>query len=84
MRCEIKCGKKCYIKYTDGSEEWLEDDELHRTDGPAYINPSGLQYWYFHGIRINSLEQLQTVAGLSDEEMTFLALKYGDIKCYLY
>lgn len=84
MRCEIRCGTKCYIKYTDGTEEWLEDDELHRLDGPAYINPAGFQFWYVHGKQVHSFKQLQTVSGISDEAVTVLVLKYGDIKCYIY
>jgi hypothetical protein len=35
-------------KYTDkyGTQRWWKDGNLHREDGPAYINSDGTQIWY--------------------------------------
>ena len=41
----MKNGK--YIE--DGIERWYLNDNLHRTDGPAIIYPSGSQWWYLNG-----------------------------------
>lgn len=37
----------CYL-YAD-TQLWLEDNVVHRTDGPAVIFPDGAVRWYFHG-----------------------------------
>ena len=34
---------------TSGSKFWYQDDELHRTDGPAVECASGTKYWYIKG-----------------------------------
>lgn len=33
----------------DGIELWYFNNELHREDGPACIEPDGTQSWYLHG-----------------------------------
>jgi len=37
----------CYL-YTD-TRLWLEDDLVHRNDGPAVISPDGVERWYVRG-----------------------------------
>ncbi len=37
----------CYL-YAD-TQLWLEDDVVHRTDGPAIIFPDGALRWYIRG-----------------------------------
>lgn len=37
----------CYL-YTD-TRLWLEDDLVHRGDGPAVISPDGVERWYVRG-----------------------------------
>ena len=37
----------CYL-YTD-TRLWLEDDQVHRGDGPAVISPDGVERWYIRG-----------------------------------
>lgn len=56
---------------------------LHRTDGPAttYISPIDniLEYdWMVHGNPCGSWEMYQEEAQITDSEITFLKLKYGE------
>jgi hypothetical protein len=37
----------CYL-YAD-TKLWLEDDVVHRADGPAVIFPDGVVRWYIRG-----------------------------------
>lgn len=37
----------CYL-YTD-TRLWLEDDLVHRSNGPAVISPDGVERWYIRG-----------------------------------
>ncbi len=37
----------CYL-YTD-TQLWLDNDLVHRTDGPAVIFPDGVERWYVRG-----------------------------------
>ncbi|WKA28555.1 aldehyde dehydrogenase [Bradyrhizobium roseum] len=37
----------CYL-YAD-TRLWLEDDLVHRGDGPAVISPDGVERWYIRG-----------------------------------
>ena len=34
---------------SNGSQFWFQNDELHRTDGPAEIDANGSQFWYQNG-----------------------------------
>jgi len=38
--------------YPDGRQEWYDNDQLHRTDGPARIYADGSQEWYVDGKHI--------------------------------
>jgi len=40
----------CYL-YTD-TQLWLENDVVHRDDGPAVISPDGVKRWYIRGKEI--------------------------------
>jgi hypothetical protein len=37
----------CYL-YAD-TRLWLEDNLVHRSDGPAVVFPDGVERWYFRG-----------------------------------
>ena len=37
----------CYL-YAD-TRLWLEDDMVHRADGPAVVSPDGVERWYIRG-----------------------------------
>jgi hypothetical protein len=41
----------CYL-YVD-TELWLEEDQVHRGDGPAVIAPDGAERWYIHGKEVS-------------------------------
>ena len=62
------------------AEYWFFNNHLHRVDGPAAVYQSGLIQWWFEGQHIHSAERFQQVSGLSDEDMTILILKYGEIQ----
>jgi hypothetical protein len=40
----------CYL-YND-TELWLENDIVHRSDGPAVISPDGVERWYIRGTEV--------------------------------
>lgn len=60
-----------------GTQLWYKDDELHRVDGPAVIYTDGDIGWFIDGVGIRSSQLYQQLAGLSDEDMLSLILKYG-------
>jgi hypothetical protein len=33
----------------NGTQKWYQHDEIHRDDGPAWIEPDGTQKWYWFG-----------------------------------
>lgn len=72
------------IIYTDGSEEWYRNGQRHREDGPAVIGPAVIDtgkspQWWFGGYRVNQASRYKVLAHLTDEQMLFLILKYGDL-----
>ena len=64
-------------------EAWYYRGKLHRTDGPAiihlYNNPRPPE-WVIHGKYVSSSKQFQKMTGCSDEYLSMLLLKYGEIK----
>ena len=63
-----------------GNEYWLKNNQFHRTDGPARIQPAINEVsWYIHGKSYHKNKDFQRDAGLSDEDMLTLILKYGNI-----
>lgn len=58
---------------------FVKGNMFHRTDGPAYIR-NGRCLWFVNGIAMLTNEQYQTAAKLTDEEMTMLVLKYGNVQ----
>lgn len=52
---------------------------LHRIDGPARIDEYGDMGWYIHGQICHTNAEFQEAAGLTDEEMAILVLKYGNV-----
>jgi hypothetical protein len=64
----------------DGSEFWNNGHLLHRIDGPAVRWANGGHSWYVSGALYVTNESYQKAAGLSDEDMTLLVLKYGNVK----
>lgn len=65
-------------------ELWInnsKDRKWHRIDGPAYVDLTGddQNTWWVNDKRCYSNRQYQTQAKLTDEEMTIIILKYGDV-----
>jgi hypothetical protein len=59
---------------------YLNDERhYHRTCGPAMIHNNGGYAWFVDGKRYRSIKTYQEAAGLSDEEMSMMVLKYGNI-----
>lgn len=65
--------------FINGCEQWYIDGTIHRTDGPAVVFPNGNQDWYIGGVLRCTNKSYQEAAGLSDEEMTMIVLKYGNV-----
>lgn len=64
---------------SDGHLVWWVNGKRHRIDGPSIIFPEGKQRWYVNDQRIQSNKEFQVAANLTDEEMTALILKYGNV-----
>lgn len=61
---------------------WFFHGQLHRIDGPAIIDPMGFNKpaWYIFGVLARDSDHFRRLARLSNEAMTILTLKYGEIK----
>jgi hypothetical protein len=68
------------VIYTDGlvQEEWYRHGRRHRIDGPAYTYGNRIA-WYIDGNPIYTDKEFQHRAKLSDEDMSILVLKYGNV-----
>lgn len=62
--------------YKNGDFEYWIHGILHRVDGPA-IYRGGEALYYLNGIRY-TLNEFSLKVNLSDEEISFLILKYGN------
>lgn len=63
--------------YTNGAEEWWINGKRHRIDGPAYIGNMGIRFWCLNGNIVDNRDTFQQLAGLTDEDMTVLMLRFG-------
>ena len=39
-----------------GTKAWYQNDQLHRTDGPAIEDANGTKWWYIDGINYTEKE----------------------------
>jgi len=64
-----------------GDKQWRRKNrDLHRVDGPAVISgTTGELSWYLDGIRYSEIRKFKRDGKLSDEDITLLKLKYGNI-----
>lgn len=66
--------------FPNGHLCWYRNGEKHRADGPAIIFPDGSTFWHYDGFPAFNRKQFQDLSSLSDEDITILILKYGEIK----
>jgi hypothetical protein len=61
---------------------WYKNGNFHRTDGPArtWHENIHMHEWFIDDIRYRDNKSFQRAAKLSDEDMNFIILKYGDVK----
>lgn len=59
-------------------QSWYLNGKLHRRDGPAIIYDT--QYWFLNGNQYTHNITFQKAANLTDEEMTFMIMKYGNVE----
>jgi hypothetical protein len=67
------------IIFASGTCIWMQDDQPHRIDGPAEIYKAGPRCWSLKGRYYHSNKEFQVSAGLTDEEMSMMILKYGNV-----
>lgn len=65
--------------YSGGEQIYYKNGFVHREDGPAKINfgEDKVNEWWLGGCYMSSPEQFRMLSKLSDEEITFILLKYG-------
>jgi uncharacterized protein len=63
-----------------GNKYWYINNKRHREDGPAVIYSDGLTEWHVNNHQYTTNSSFQKAANLSDEDMTAIVLKYGNIK----
>lgn len=68
------------IIFPKGSETWYQFGRRHRIDGPALTRYDGSRSWWLYDNIVQSAEEFQQISGCSDEHLTMLILKYGEIK----
>jgi hypothetical protein len=66
----------------NGNQHWLNSKCWHHTNGPAYIHHDGRQLWYINGKIYYDNKSFQKAAKLSDEDMTAIVLKYGNVDTF--
>ena len=70
---------ECCITWPNGDVGYYVGDNAHRTDGPALIKENGYKTWMLHAKIYYDNKSFQRDAGLSDEDMLAMILKYGDV-----
>jgi hypothetical protein len=64
---------------SDDIKLWAVNGLWHRVDGPAYIEKGRAPEWWLNDKHIGNTKEFQQTAGLTDEEMTMIVLKYGGV-----
>jgi hypothetical protein len=64
----------------NGHQKWYNrTGKLHREDGPAVIYNNSYTRWFLNDVRYTSNKSFQEAANLTDEDMTAMILKYGNV-----
>ena len=74
----IPTGDVC-MTWTDGMKVYYKHGRRHRIDGPAAEYANGKYMWCLNGDIYLNNKEFQKAAGISDEDMFMLILKYGDV-----
>ena len=64
------------VIYKNGDKEWFVNDKLHRIDGPAVVFLETGNAWFISGELCATPKEYQRAANLTDEDMSFILLKY--------
>jgi hypothetical protein len=65
---------------SDGNKRWRNEyGQLHRLDGPAVEWADGEKEWWVNGDWCTNFKDFQKAAKLTDNQITILKLKYGEI-----
>jgi hypothetical protein len=75
-----KSGHIIHKHVNDGITVQGSYEALHRLDGPAFESPYGDHAWWINNIHFTNFKDFQAAGNLTDDQMTILKLKYGDIK----
>lgn len=71
-------------RYNQYKEAWTIDGTeftpIHRTDGPAIVYFNDEQLWFINNVSYTTNESYRVQAELSNEEMSFIVLKYGNVE----
>jgi hypothetical protein len=69
-------GPAC--EWKDGDREWFIDGKRHRLDGPAIQCNDG-DSWHVDGVWCKNFKDFQKAGKLTDDQITILILKYGEM-----
>jgi len=67
------------FEWSNGTKMWYVNGRHHRLDGPAYEVFEGSMGWYIDGVRCFNFKDFQVAGRLTNDQMTILRLKYGEI-----
>ena len=66
------------LTHKNGARQWINYGLFHRLDGPAWEGADGNVVWWVNGHRYYTFNSFQLAAGLSEDQITILKLKYGN------
>ncbi len=71
-------GESC-VKWDNGTFTYYRNGSVHRTDGPA-TTWNGREIWCVDDTIYKNNKAFQEAAGISNEDMTIMIMKYGNVK----
>lgn len=63
------------VIWSDSEEMWCLHGKIHRTNGPAFIEPGCIEYW-INDCQIFNSDDISLIDG-NPENILYLKLKYG-------
>jgi hypothetical protein len=64
------------IVHENGDRAWYQNNQLHRTDGPAIERADGDKYWYIKGVDYTFNNWLELV-NTTEVQKTLMRLQYA-------